>query len=1180
MTLLNDFHRFFSQPKEKEITLSGLRGSLLSMVTETIAGKEGCVLVVATESQVTELERDLALFSENRVFPYPGYEIPPYTALSPDQNTTAKRISTLFRIHEQKEPFSLVVSAEALMRKVLPPTALFNQAELVMASEECDQAELRDTLEKLGYEKAELVQSIGEYAVRGGIIDIFPPSFSQDSTHNGPIRLDFFGDTVESIRVFDPITQRSLVEIEEVILLPVQDIILSSPQENTTKILQRLKKHSEKGGWDPEKTKKLKARIADNIRFAGREFFLPLFYEETATLFDFLPDSAPVVFTAPEAIKNRINLVTERIENNYHAAVSENTPAFPPDQLFLLGEKMEQVIHRHPLINCSDFQKSPGQNFVFKATDHLLLKQEISIQRKKRGLLAPLSDQIRKWQNENDRVILCCRSDKRTKNLAEILDRYHHDIRVVTPPLGVDFISSEMKSTVLYLCSSPLSEGFSLLEEKLHFLSESELFGNMRLGSKTRSRYKKGEPVLFSELKEEDIVVHRDHGLAKYLGLVTMELQAVKNDYMLLEYRDGDKLYLPVDRLNLISRYEGLSDTKPRLDKLGSQSWRSTKAKVKEEVWKVATELLDLYAKREIKKGVRFSHPGKMYRELEESFPFDETPGQNRAIGETLDDLTSERVMDRLVCGDVGYGKTEVAVRAAFKVIEDGYQVAILVPTTVLAEQHAKTFADRLQDLPVTIGCLNRYRTSSTQKELIKASSTGQIDILIGTHRLLSKDVKFNKLGLLIVDEEHRFGVSHKEKIKQLRVEIDVLTLTATPIPRTLQMSLLGIRDLSIISSPPKQRLPVKTFVSEYDDLVIKEAVINELLRKGQVFIVHNRVRSIHRFAAKIQTLVPGAKIGVAHGQMKGNELEEIMVSFVNKEIDVLLSTTIIESGLDIPSANTIIIDRADRLGLADIYQLRGRVGRSSIQSFAYLLVPSFDSLSRESKQRLRTLIDYNELGGGFKLAMSDLQIRGGGNLLGVSQSGHIAAIGYDLYLDLLQKTVADIKQSRNNNASNKGYEDFDPEINLGLSAFIPDSYIANVSQRYLMYRRISALANAEQDADLINELEDRYGAIPSQTENLLRIIVIKRKLKTLRITRLEKGRDNMVFTFRDDTPVAPDKLLALLQKIQSRKKGSVAKLTPDGRFVITFNAIDQKAIFDTIEETIYTLSGLMDETK
>ncbi|BCO10858.1 hypothetical protein GF1_32340 [Desulfolithobacter dissulfuricans] len=586
-----------------------------------------------------------------------------------------------------------------------------------------------------------------------------------------------------------------------------------------------------------------------------------------------------------------------------------------------------------------------------------------------------MADKLVTWLEREDRVYLACRSPRQAKHLGEMLQSYH--IRTGRSDIPLDLARGTTGQVTLV--EHPLSSGFDLVEEKLHILSATELFGEKRLrpGKPGRTRGKEAQPVQVEELDVGDIVVHRDHGLGTFQGLVNMEFAGQRGDFMEIRYRDGDTLYVPVDRLHWVSRYQGLPDQQPRLDRLGSERWQTTKKKVTDAVWKVAQELLEIYARRAIRKGHRFSPPGELYRELEESFPYDETPGQKKAIEEVLDDLTSDQPMDRLVCGDVGYGKTEVAVRAAFKVMEDGYQVAVLVPTTVLAEQHAATFRDRFAGFPVEIACLNRFRSSAEQRKIVAGLADGTIDLVVGTHRLLSKDIVFNRLGLLIVDEEHRFGVSHKEKIKKMRAEVDILTLTATPIPRTLQMSLLGIRDLSVISTPPQRRRAVKTFLARHDQLVIREAVLRELQRGGQLFFVHNRVRTIERVAENINELVPQARVAVAHGQMPGSQLEEIMVRFINHEIDILVCTTIIESGLDIPNAGTIIINRADHLGLADIYQLRGRVGRSSRQSYAYLLVPSLDALTPDAKKRLRALMDCSELGGGFKLAMNDLQIRG-----------------------------------------------------------------------------------------------------------------------------------------------------------------------------------------------------------
>ncbi len=1161
--------------------VAGLRGSSPAWFSATRSAARPLCCVLPDEQLVAAFEQDLALFTDLPVLSFPGYEIPPYTPLSPDQQTTAARLSTLYRSLESESPFILVISIEALLRRVMPKGALQQRAQLLMAGESFDLPTLRADLVTMGYESTSLVRGYGDFSVRGGVVDIFPPPFllPDNEIHDGPLRLDFFGDTIESIRPFNPISQRSLGTLDEAVILPVSDILLEAQApDRLPSLLTAVRQRGEDLGWAAEQTKEITDRLQAGLRFAGIENFLPLFCgtQQPTTVLDYLPDDTVLIMLEPETLARQARLVEERIDANYTAAGRNSQPALPPDELFVPAADLAQQLTRFQRFAITDFSGDDQPVLQITTTGHQLLRQEISLHRKTHGLLAPLADQIRSWQETGDQVIICCRSQLRQKTLTEMLSRFSFNLQPLAAPLDLATLApSADREPPLYLCDHPLNKGFSLVEQRCHLLSESELFGEMRLGGKKRRSRATGESLNFTELQEGDIVVHREHGLGSYRGLVTMDLQGVTNDFMLIEYRDGDKLYLPVDRLGLVSRYEGLSDKAPKIDKLGAQSWKSTKKKVSEEVWKVAQELLDIYAARAMRSGRSFSPPGSFYQELEESFAFDETPGQYRAINETIDDLTSDKPMDRLICGDVGYGKTEVAIRAAFKVAEDGCQAAILVPTTVLAEQHAKTFGERLKDFPVRIECLNRFRSRQQQRQILSDLAAGRVDIVIGTHRLLSKDVRFANLGLLIIDEEHRFGVTHKEKIKRIKAEVDVLTLTATPIPRTLQLSLLGIRDLSVISTPPEHRRPIKTFVARYDDLVIKEAVSRELLRGGQVFIVHNRVKSIHRMAATVQNLVPEARIAVAHGQMPGKELEDIMVAFVNRQVDVLISTTIIESGLDIPSANTIIINRADRLGLAEIYQLRGRVGRSATQSFAYLLVPSLDHLSKDSRERLRALMEYNELGGGFKLAMSDLQIRGGGNLLGVSQSGHIAAIGYDLYLDLLQKTVAELKARQDRGEVPPTIDDLDPEINLRISAYIPESYLPDISQRYLMYRRIASLLNHDHPSpeELLEELDDRYGRPPDEVRNLFRLVAVKKRLLPLRVNKLERGNGTLVFGFLADTPVRPRRLLDYVQEHRRR-----TKLLPDGRLIVELPEKDDDYLNTTIDRIIHELCQLTDD--
>lgn len=1140
----------------KNIHITGLRGAAAALagVAVATATNKALLCITPSEHQAELLEQDLSLFSDRQILLYPGYDIPPYTPLSPDPSTLAARLATLYHILTADRPYIVVTSAEALLRRVIPKNKLSGLAELVISGEETDQHELAQRLAVAGYEPVSLVQTVGDFTIRGGIVDIFPPGLSN------PLRLDFFGDTVESIRTFDPISQRSIATLAEAVLLPASNILFPAPHSDESKELrQRFEQAAASLDWPVTELNRILEHCDNRSRFPGIEFFLPLFYGKTACLLDYLAEDSLVLLQDLPEIHSSIDLVWARIKANYEEARKNTAPALAPASIFLDDQELEQRLGRFTCLRLHDFvpedKDKSAATLQIWAGNHKLLKQQLDLERKKEGLLVPLYRQISEWLKRREPVLMACRSQRHANHLAELFSQANIDATIRSAPITTADLSPPDDLREIILFDQPLSEGFDLADlpdaNPVHLLSESELFGERRLGKRQRKTHRREpattDPLRFEELRPGDMVVHSDHGLGIYEGLIHLDLHNIANDFMQINYQNNDKLYVPVDRINCVDKYRGISDRKPKIDKLGGKSWPAIKKKVSEAVWKVAQDLLQLYARRELQEGHAFSPTGELFFELEESFPFDETAGQKKAINEVLADLSAPRPMDRLICGDVGYGKTEVAVRAAFKAVEDGYQVTVLVPTTVLAEQHAATFRERFAGLPVRLASLNRFRSPKEQKEIIRDLANGKIDIVIGTHRLLSKDVAIKKLGLLIVDEEHRFGVSHKEKIKRLRTKVDILTLTATPIPRTLQLSLLGIRDLSVINTPPEHRRTIKTFVARYDDLVIKEAIGRELQRGGQVFLVHNRVQSIHEMARKVQKLLPAARVAVAHGQMTPRNLEEIMVRFVKRELDVLVCTTIIESGLDIPNANTIIINRADRLGLAEIYQLRGRVGRSKEQSYAYLLVPSLDSLSRDAKNRLRALMDYNELGGGFKLAMSDLQIRGGGNILGVSQSGNIAAVGYDLYLDLLQKTIEDLKHKSDDNGATAGPE---PEINLRVSAYLPETYIADTDQRYVAYRRIGAITTYGELQDMANELKDRYGAIPQETENLLDIMHLKTNLRALGINKLEQGKEALIFSFNEQTPVEPQKILTLMENSANR-----IRFTPDARLVVSVDS-------------------------
>ncbi|WP_448873084.1 transcription-repair coupling factor [Desulfobulbus propionicus] len=1158
--------------------ICGLHGAstalLLSRAVEALQQTLCCIL--PADEQLEPLAQDLAFFSSRRVLLYPSYEIPPYTPLSPDPATVCQRLATLYQVQEASQPCILLTSAEALLRRVLPPTVLGQYSELVMAGEETDREALIASLVAAGYQMCDMVRQEGDVALRGGIVDVFPPPLDPEIA--GPLRLDFFGDTVESLRLFDPISQRSRQSLFEAILLPASELLFPGPEQRQT-WLEQLDQDIAVQPWPSQAARNLRERLRTGQRFPGMEFFLPLLYggrDQLKTLIDYLPADAVLLMADAPAVRRKTELVRDRIQANYQEALESRAAALPPDDLFVTEQEYDTILAERLSARLSVLPDPEGivETLRVDTSDHGLLAQEIELQRKKRGLLAPLADRIAQWQQQGETLVLACRSLRQCDHLRELLGHYQLQSELLESPYDP---AHRPDKAVVQCYEQPLSRGFDLPEEKTHFLSASELFGEKRLqtGRRKRRSRQEGLPLQIDQLMEGDFVVHRDHGIGVFQGLVNMEFSGQRGDFLLIGYRDDNKLYVPVDRLHWVSRYQGLTDQQPKLDSLGSHRWQTTKKKVSDAVWKVAQELLEIYAKRAMRQGHRFSPPGDLYRQLEESFPYDETSGQAKAIDEVIDDLTHDQPMDRLICGDVGYGKTEVAARAAFKVIEDGFQVAILVPTTVLAEQHVATFRERFASFPVEIACLNRFRTSKQQKEIVARLAAGTIDLVVGTHRLLSKDIQFNRLGLLIIDEEHRFGVAHKEKIKKIKATVDVLTLTATPIPRTLQMSLLGIRDLSVISTPPQQRRAVKTFLAKHDQLVIREAVIRELERGGQLFFVHNRVQSIHRVAENIGHLVPQARIGVGHGQMAGPDLEDVMVRFINHELDLLVCTTIIESGLDIPNANTIIINRADHLGLADIYQLRGRVGRSNRQAYAYLLVNSLDHLTPDAQQRLRALMDCSELGGGFKLAMNDLQIRGGGNLLGVSQSGHIAAVGYDLYLELLQSTVADLKRKALEGQGQATAAEIDPEIKLRVSAFLPDHYIHDTSQRYHAYRRISAAGmGAEEDLiDLEAELVDRYGPLPPEAATLLAIIGFKQQLRGLGVHKLEQAPEVLVFSFVEHAPLDPNRLLALIQEKPGRKQNKPSiRLTPDQRLVVPCSP--QEDVFGRIQSIIHSLQG------
>ena len=1056
---------------------------------------------------------------------FPQEEAPPFAGVYQSPEDSGARLAALFSFLNQKEGV-LALGAPAFLRRTIPPSVLQEAYEYVIVGEEIPREEFLSRLLSLGYEKTGLVQKTGDLAVRGSVIDVFPPGEPY------PLRLDFFGDELESIKTFDPTTQRSRGKKDEAILLPVREVLLEYDYAGLEeRVFSRLKRFE----LSPDKESTYLRALETKHLLDPEEFWLPLVYENPASLFDYLSGKETIVLFEPERIREEWAFFEEKLLLSWRRAREGKRVLVEPFESFLAKEEALKNLEKAP--SRIEISRLPlfEEALNFEVRDHE--QHVVALKAKPQEAIARGLSYLREALDTGEKVVVLTPKESTAEKLSSLFERegLAEKVSVFQGPLR-ELPPAEDLSIFL----DEFGRGFFWPELGLFLIPEHELFG-ARKPLTTRKRRLKEAFLRFEDLKPGDYVVHREHGIGRYQGLVSLELGGLPGEFLLIEYKDGDKLYLPVDKLHLLHKYVGLEGKEPSLDRLGGKSFEARKRKAQKAIAEVAQELLALYAARKVSQGFAFE-PGPLLRQLEATFPYEETPEQALAIEETLADMQKPVPMDRLVCGDVGYGKTEVALRAAALAVENKKQVAVLVPTTVLAEQHYRTFSERLTPLGVRVAVISRLKSSREQREILKKLAGGEIDVVIGTHRLLSSDVTFKDLGLLIIDEEHRFGVRHKERLKQLRKNVDVLALSATPIPRTLQLSLLEIRDLSVITTPPLERLPVKTYLAKFDDQVIKEAIERELARGGQVFFVHNRIKGIYALADWLKRLVPRARIEVAHGRTPPQKLEEIMVRFVRREIDVLVCTTIIESGLDIPSANTIIINRADRMGLAEIYQLRGRVGRSNVQAYAYLLVPSLSGLSEEAEKRLKALMQFTELGSGFKLAMSDLQIRGAGNLLGTFQSGQVAALGYDLYLELLKKTIDEMQ-------GNPPEEEIEPDVNLKIPAYFPETYVPDVEQRLHLYRKLALAREREEVESLEAEIEDRFGPLPREARNLISLSFLKLYLRKLGVRKLDRRGKEIIFFWEPSLPV-PEKALRKVAK----ERGLQMRLTKDKRAIVSFS--------------------------
>ncbi|HIT72465.1 transcription-repair coupling factor [Tyzzerella sp. An114] len=1087
----------------------------LREITDTPA-----LIITHNELRAKEICNDMQFFDKNCMY-YPSKDILFYSADVRSDDIVRKRLSVIDMVMKNERP-TVVLSAEALFDRLLNKSEFEKYIITLKEGDVINVGELCERLVLMGYERNDITENRGSFSVRGGIIDIFSP------IEETAVRIELWDDEIDSIRLMDADTQRSIEKVDETKLFPVREMVYGKKElENALKkIKSELKicteKYAKKG--HNEEAERLLEYINEDIEkfsedksYGGAVSYIQYFYENTVSLIDYMPENTVIYFDEPQRIaehsKNIFDEYSEsiksRIEKGY-LLPNQSTMVFDYHDILKFAEKKTQILFTTVTVNIKDFNIKDIINIAGKTSSSFSQRLDL------------FCDEISYLKNNGYRVLILAGAQTRCERFVRELSE-----RGIESYYTTDFEGEIQKGSVAVM-RGRLGKGFEYPDIKFAVFSESELFGDVKK-KKTKKKNKKGSPIeSFTDLKVGDYVVHESHGIGVYRGLEKIVVEGISKDYMKISYSDGGNLFVPVNQMDLIQKYIGNGGARPKLNKLGSQEWSKAKNKVRSAVKVLAQDLVMLYAKRQATKGFQYSEDNMWQREFEESFPYDETEDQLLAIEDVKRDMEGTQVMDRLICGDVGYGKTEVAIRAAFKAVQDGKQVAYLVPTTILAQQHYNTFCQRMADYPVRVDLLSRFRTPKQQKETLNALEKGYADIVIGTHRILSKDVKFKDLGLIIVDEEQRFGVNHKEKLKTLKENVDVLTLTATPIPRTLHMSLAGIRDMSVLEEPPQERRPVQTYVLEDNPEFVKEAINRELVRGGQVYYLNNRVHNIAEVALKIQNLVPDAVVAYAHGQMTERELERIMSEFIEGEIDVLVCTTIIETGLDISNVNTIIIQDADYMGLSQLYQLRGRVGRSNKIAYAYLMYKRDKVLNEVAEKRLQTIREFTEFGSGFKVAMRDLELRGAGNLLGAEQHGHMESVGYDMYCKLLDEAVRKLK-------GEEVSESFETSMDIDINAFIPDFYIHDEKQRLEIYKKISLVSSMENYYDIQEEIEDRYGDIPKSVQNLLEVVLVKAEAHKRGVTNIVQKGNNIVITFKPDAKIDPVKLTELINKNKSR---------------------------------------------
>ena len=1097
-----------TEPNDHKILGNVLQGADALAISEIAEQNAGLTVVVTPDiRRALRLSRVLAELSHLDVRLFPDWETLPYDTFSPHQEIISSRLSALFYLQQAKKGIFLLPIA-TLMQRLCPPQYLQHNVLLIKKGDRLVIDKMRLQLEMAGYRAVEQVLEHGEYAVRGSLLDLFPMGSVQ------PFRLDFFDDEIDSIRTFDVDTQRTLDEIQSVNLLPAHEF--PTDDKGIEFFRAQFRETFGEIRRDPEH---IYQQISKGTLISGIEYWQPLFFAEMATLFDYLPQQT--LFIDMEGNQEQGERFYRDAAQRYEQRKADPMrPLLAPQKLWLNVDEVNRKLKSYPRIS---LKTEKVRSSVRQKNLPLIALPEVTIQSQQKEPLGQLRQFIEQFKGH---ILFSVETEGRRETLLDLLSPLK-----LKPKQIKSLAQAEQEKFSLWVSS--LEQGFIIEQTpSLAIIGEANLLGE-RVQQRSRDKRKSVNPDTLvrnlAELKIGQPVVHLDHGVGRYGGLVTLDTGGIRAEYLLLNYANESKLYVPVTSLHLISRYVGGSDETAPLHKLGNEAWAKSRQKAAEKIRDVAAELLDVYAQRAAKKGFAFKYDREEFQQFAATFPFEETHDQKMAINAVLSDMCQPKAMDRLVCGDVGFGKTEVAMRAAFLAVMNHKQVAVLVPTTLLAQQHYENFKDRFANLPVNVEVLSRFKTAKEQKQILQNLSEGKVDILIGTHKLIQSDVKFSDLGLLIIDEEHRFGVGQKEKIKQLRANIDILTLTATPIPRTLNMAMNGIRDLSIISTPPARRLSIKTFVRQKDDLVIREAILREILRGGQVYYLHNDVASIENTAEQLAALVPEARIVVGHGQMRERELERVMTDFYHQRYNVLVCSTIIETGIDVPTANTIIIERADHFGLAQLHQLRGRVGRSHHQAYAYLLTPPPKMMTKDAERRLDALENLDNLGAGFILATHDLEIRGAGELLGNEQSGQIESIGFSLYMELLDAAVKALKEGREPSLDELTQQHAD--IELRIPALLPEDYLGDVNMRLSFYKRIAAAESKQELDELKVELIDRFGLLPDAAKNLLQIAELRLQVEPLKVLRIDAGTQGGFIEFAPSAKVDPEKFIRLIQK-------------------------------------------------